>query len=191
MKAKNSLATGIILGIVGTLLVAIAAWLTVVYTGAYNVAATDEHADIVRWTFETTMHESVARRAQELEAPAEFDAEQVRAGAKTYASTCAHCHGAPGSERESWATRMRPEPPELVEAAAHWSPREVFRIAKHGIKMSGMPAFAPEHSDEELWGLVAFVEQLPGMTPEEYEALAGDATSGGHAHSSASNQDRR
>lgn len=37
--------------------------------------------------------------------------------------------------------------------------------------MAGMPAYGPTHSEEELWEIVAFVEQLPDMTPEQYETL--------------------
>ena len=177
MAEKPGLIPGMVIGILGTILVAVAVWLVVVYTGAYNVAATDRHADIVRWTFETTMHHSVSSRAEEVAAPEVVSAELVAAGAETYASTCAHCHGAPGSDRAHWASNMRPMPPELVEAAAEWQPEEIFWIVKHGIKMSGMPAFQPEHSDEEIWGIAAFVNQLPGMTPEDYRAATGG---GGH-----------
>lgn len=53
---KHPLAIGIAGGIVGTLLVGFAVWLTVAYTGVYNVAASDMHFDAVRWTFDTTMH---------------------------------------------------------------------------------------------------------------------------------------
>ncbi|HEY9567835.1 MAG TPA: hypothetical protein VIR38_07085 [Thalassobaculum sp.] len=44
---------GIASGIAGIILLAIAAWLIVVYSGAYNIAASAPHADVVRWTFET------------------------------------------------------------------------------------------------------------------------------------------
>ncbi|NNF58978.1 MAG: cytochrome c, partial [Rhodothermaceae bacterium] len=51
-------------------------------------------------------------------------------------------------------------------------PSEVFWILQHGIKMAGMPAYGPTHADDELWQLVAFVKQLPEMTPARYAALA-------------------
>ncbi len=172
------LGIGILVGVVATILIAIAGWLAVVYTGAYNVAATDPHADIARWTLDTTMRRSIETRAGEIVAPEAPSAELFAAGARTYASTCAHCHGAPGAERESWARNMRPMPPELAEHADEWEEREIFWIAKHGIKMSGMPAFGPEHSDEELWGLTVFVTHLPGMTPEEYRSMTGEAGAG-------------
>ena len=76
---------------------------------------------------------------------------------------------------------MRPRPPHLAEAAAEWKLEEVFWLAKHGIKMSGMPAFGPTHQDQMLWNVAAFVKQLPAMTPEEYAAFGGGDGSG-HSH---------
>jgi mono/diheme cytochrome c family protein len=76
-------------------------------------------------------------------------------------------------EREEWASGMRPRPPELVEVAGEWEAREVFWIAKHGIKLSGMPAFGPTHEDATIWNIAAFVKALPAMTPEEYARYGG------------------
>jgi len=41
-------------------------------------------------------------------------------------------------------------------------------IIKRGIKMSGMPAWGPTHSEEELWALVAFLKLLPTMSTAQY-----------------------
>ncbi len=37
--------------------------------------------------------------------------------------------------------------------------------------MTGMPAFGPSHSDQEIWSIVAFLKQLPDLTSEDYKAL--------------------
>jgi mono/diheme cytochrome c family protein len=47
--------------------------------------------------------------------------------------------------------------------------REVYWVVKHGIRMTGMPAFGPAHDERELWSIVAFVERLPRMSPEAYQ----------------------
>lgn len=143
-----------------------------VYVGAYNVAATEEHASFVRWAFDTTFRNSVERRAPEREG-LDLAPEALAAGANAYKSMCEHCHGGPGASRAEWASGMRPRPPHLPEAAQHWELSEVFWIAKHGVKMTGMPAFGPMHDDRTLWGVAAFVKQLPAMTPEQYAALDG------------------
>ena len=63
-----------------------------------------------------------------------------------------------------------PPPPDLATAAPIYTPAELFWILKHGIKMTGMPAWS-DHSDEELWATVGFLEKLPGMSEEDYAKL--------------------
>ncbi|MDT8388667.1 MAG: cytochrome c [Thiogranum sp.] len=179
MRGERGAGFGIAVGVAGILLIGLAIWLLVVYTGAYNVAATDPHADVVRWTFNTTKHHSIKGRASDITPPEQVSEKMVSEGARIYAETCAHCHGEPGAEHEPWASNMRPEPPELTEAAAEWEVHEVFWIVKHGLKMTGMPAFDPEHDDETIWGIAAFVKRLPGMTPEAYQGATRGAS---HRH---------
>jgi mono/diheme cytochrome c family protein len=178
---KKGIGLGVIAGAAGVLALLGVAGLLVVYTGAYNVAATEEHASFTRWTFDTTFRNSVERRAGQVPAPETFTPEMIAAGAASYRSMCQHCHAGPGVERAKWAAGMRPRPPHLTEAAAEWEPEEVFWLVKHGVKMSGMPAFAPGHDDQLLWNLAAFVKELPAMTPERYATLAGFAESGNPA----------
>ena len=46
---------------------------------------------------------------------------------------------------------------------------------KHGLKMSGMPAWGVTHDDEILWDVVAFLRKLPELKPDEYQALVKSA----------------
>lgn len=52
---------------------------------------------------------------------------------------------------------------------------ELFWIIKNGIKMSAMASYGKVHNDDEIWNLVAFVQRLPKMTPEEYGRLEKEA----------------
>lgn len=113
------------LGVVATLLAALALWPAVVYSGAYNVAASAPHAGAVRWTLDTALQRSVAQRAGDVRLPEDLPAEVVARGASEYAEYCAHCHGAPGQDPAEWSRGMRPEPPHLAEAATEWSAREI------------------------------------------------------------------
>lgn len=178
---------GAVGGAFGLIVIAGIVGLTTAYTGAYNVAATEEHLSFTRWAFDTTFHNSVERRAEMIAPPETFTLEMLEAGAAAYKSMCQHCHAGPGVERSVWAGGMRPRPPHLTEAAAGWTPQEVFWIAKHGVKMTGMPAFGPTHSDQALWEIAAFVKELPAMTPERYASLGGTRGSahGGDHHNTA------
>ena len=152
---------------------AVGVWLTIAYTGFYNVAATDPHSDTIRWTFEKTRDRAVERQSAVVKLPEEFGAEKVAEGAEHYAESCVLCHGGPGEEAAEWSHGMRPKPPHLAEAAKEWEPEEIYWIAQNGFKLTGMPAFGESHSEEEILALTAFVTKLPGMTEKEYKQLTG------------------
>lgn len=167
---------GALLGALGMIVLLAVILLLVVLTGGYNFAATDRHARIVGWALDTTFTNAVEGAAGDIEAPA-FTPAMIAAGAGEYKEYCQHCHGGVGEGRAEWAHGMRPMPPALATAAREWSAPQVFWLVKHGVKMSGMPAFGPTHDDATLWNLAAFVKQMPEMTPAQYASYAG-----GHEH---------
>jgi len=79
------------------------------------------------------------------------------------------------------AQGLYPQPPDLAVTASGYREGELFWIVKHGIKMTGMPAWA-DHSDDELWATVAVLRQLPGMAPEAYATLVMQSMQGGGHH---------
>ncbi|MCP9340769.1 c-type cytochrome [Stutzerimonas xanthomarina] len=133
---------GLVAGIVLTALLSLLLVLFVAYTGAYNIVASQGHSPFVRWVFSTTTQNSVSARAADVEVPAAFSEAQVATGAEHYKAMCEHCHTGPGVERAQWAQGLLPQPPHLVEVAAHWQPNEVFWLVKHGVRMSTMPVSA-------------------------------------------------
>ena len=170
----------ILLSILSTLAVLLLAAAAVIWTGAYNVAATDAHLAPVRYALDAAMANSVRAHA-DAEPPA-LDAAAADRGFDAYDGMCVQCHGAPGVEAAAWARHMKPQPPDLSEHAAHWSAPELFWIVRHGIKMSGMPAFGPTHEEAELWDLVAFVQRLPAVDAEDYAERREQASGGHHEH---------
>ena len=145
--------------------------IALVYSGTYNVAATSPDSKIVQWLLSTTMDRSVAMHADRTTAVAELSDEQALEGFRVYNQTCIICHGAPGKDPGDIGKGLNPEPPYLSDTAGEWSRAQLFWIIKNGIKMTGMPAFGPTHNDNEIWNLVAFVQKLPKMTPEQYSQM--------------------
>jgi len=176
-------------GILGVALVAVAG-LAAVYAGAYNVAATQPHSDFGRWLFGTTMENSVRRHAAGIAVPDGLDGGAVEEGFRHYTDNCAGCHGAPGVEPGEVGRGLTPEPPDLQQAAERWSLAELYWIIRNGIKMTGMPAWAPSHTDEQIWQLAAFVQALPRIGPADYQEMqqrlggahGGDGGAHGHEH---------
>jgi mono/diheme cytochrome c family protein len=160
--------------------------LVFVYSGEYNVAASEPHSAIERWALETTMENSVRDHAAGIQVPPLDEPSLTRSGFHHFQEMCVTCHGAPGQERSEIGKGLTPTPPELSEAIPNWTEAELYWIVKHGIKMSGMPAFGRTHSDKEIWGIVAFLRRLPALSPEEYQALrqaqGGGASGTGQGH---------
>lgn len=146
---------------VGTL--AAVAGLMVVQWGLYNVAASEQHFKPVYALLERTMHQSVRLRARQVAQPPVFDEAMVLRGAGCYRDQCLQCHGGPGVAQGDLGKSMQPLPGPLVDAARRWSTREMYWLVRHGIRMSGMPAWEHRLDETELWSTVAFLERLPDL----------------------------
>jgi mono/diheme cytochrome c family protein len=159
---------------IGALLLLVAAALAI-YAGLYNVAADIPHTQPVYWLFDTVRQRSVAARARDIVVPNDLDdTNRISRGAGQYAEMCSGCHLAPGMKRTEISRGLYPRAPEL-RRKTDLTPAEQFWIVKHGVKMTGMPAWGVTHEDELLWDVVAFVRKLPELTPEQYEALVKNA----------------
>ncbi len=162
-----------LVGIAGILLaglLGIAAGIAFIYSGIYNVAATRQHTAPVYWAIHTAMIHSVRRRADDVP-PMPPPTLLFEPGLWLYQSHCVQCHGAPGVAPEPFALGMTPVPGSLVQAAREWRIPEIYWTVKHGIKMTGMPAWEFRLDDTELWAVVAFVACLPVLSPKDYQTM--------------------
>src|SRR5690606_38415338 len=96
-------------------------------------------------------------------------------GLALFRSHCVQCHGAPGVAPEPFALGMTPAPANLAITARAWSPAEMFWIVKYGAKMTGMPAWKYRLDDREIWDVVAFLTELPALSPRRYAELADES----------------
>jgi len=151
------------------------------YSGAYNVAASAPHSELGRWYLDLLRSRSIETRAATVSVRPPLSDAEIAEGAAHFDQMCVDCHGAPGRERGIYGKGLRPTPPDLAGIAAHGEASELFWVVRHGIKLAGMPAFGATHDDHELWKIVAFVQELPGMSPGEYQQRTGrDARGSSH-----------
>lgn len=149
------------------------------FAGLYNVAATVPHTPPVHWLLTVAKQQSIKFHASGLKAPALDDAARLQRGFRHYETGCATCHGAPGSVESVVGQNLNPAAPGLALKAARLAARELFWVVKHGIKMTGMPAWEAQRRDDEVWDVVAFLEKLPGISAEEYARLAAEGVEQG------------
>jgi mono/diheme cytochrome c family protein len=171
--------TRFVLGFIVAIVVLIVAGLAVIYSGAYNVAASSPHTGLETWVLNTTMRNSVQHRAADVAVPATITEEQIRRGSAQFRDSCVYCHGAPGVDSTDWSMGITPEPPFLPDVVGARTPAELFWVVKNGIKMTAMPSFGKHLKDDDIWGVVGFIQRLPRMSAEDYARLAREGEGGG------------
>jgi mono/diheme cytochrome c family protein len=140
-------------------------------SGIYNIGADDHHTKIVLAIIEQLRERSIDLRARATDVPNLEDPTRIAAGAERYAALCAGCHLAPGVTKSDIRPGLYPHPPNLAQEDTRDAQRAFWTI-KHGIKMSAMPAWGRTLDDAAIWDVVAFVRQMPAMTPETYQQLS-------------------
>ncbi len=151
------------------ILLAVLGGIGFIYSGLYDISATDQHLRPTYYAIQTTMRYSVARRAADIAVPPLGAPEQLERGLALYRAHCVQCHGAPGVAPESFALGLTPLPTPLARSGKDRTPAELFWVVKHGIKMTGMPAWEFRLPDEDIWALSAFLKELPLLSPAAYK----------------------
>merc|ERR1712000_488264 len=121
-----------------------------IYSGLYPIGADVPHNKLSYWLLETLRERSIARAASDIQIPDNLNTSDRLLAADAHE----HEHSGGSDDDGNDAAIQRQ-----------------FWIIKHGIKASGMPAWGPTHSDERIWNMVAFLQRLPSLTPDQYQIL--------------------
>jgi mono/diheme cytochrome c family protein len=158
----------------GFLVGAILLLLTVALVARFGFADVRADAPIPSWFaswFSASVHRSVRRQATVIDSlPPASDAEII-AGGKLYLDDCVGCHGQPGKPRSEFGATFYPPAPQLALDGTSYSEKQIFWIAKHGIRRTGMSAQSGSYSDEKLRLLAAFVSRIKTLPPSVVAAL--------------------
>lgn len=166
-RPASAFISAIVAVLVG-LAIFVAGALLVAGLGLYNVAATKKHSEAFGWFLHYTMRNSVKAHAPDDPPPPPDDSALIARGKRYFELRCAPCHGAPGRSADVVAGGMMPPPPGITALTREFNPKQLHWIIKHGIKMSAMPAWPAQHRDDEIWALVAYLEQA-GKNPADYK----------------------
>ncbi|NCT68624.1 MAG: cytochrome c [Rhodanobacteraceae bacterium] len=158
--------------VVWTVLLALGA-VAFAWSGLYDIGADAPHTRPVAALIGLLRERSIQAHAADLALPKLDDPQTILDGAGHYAEMCTGCHLAPGMADSEIRPGLYPRPPNLSKVRI--DPRTAFWAIKHGIKMSAMPAWGATHDDDAIWSMVAFVQRLPELTPEQYKDLVAKA----------------
>lgn len=151
--------------------------LGVAATGIVPIKASSGHWAITEWFLQFSKVRSIRTHSLGIDAPPLDDPALVLRGAGHYDLGCRPCHGGPDGGTPQLARFMLPSPPDLRSVAPTRRTRELFYVVKHGIKLTGMPAWTAQTRDDEVWAVVAFLSRLPRIDAVEYGRLTrGDSS---------------
>lgn len=166
------------------------------YSGAYSMGADVPHNKFTYWLLETAREQSIEMASKDIGVPPLDDPELLLSGGADYNDMCVACHLKPGKTQSDMSIGLYPKPPNLSKqedehghddaGGGHGDPaqsaRRQFWVIKHGVKASGMPAWGPTHDDQRIWAMVAFLQKLPELNPEQYQIITAREESSGSSH---------
>src|SRR3970040_1799636 len=171
--------SSIMLGVIIAFAALLATAAGFVWSGVYDVAADAQHTRPGHSLLQALREPSIAARTDDLVVPSDLPAPaRIRQGAGNYNAMCMGCHLAPGMAETELSKGLYPSPPNLSQTSV--DSVAAFWVIKHGIKASGMPAWGQSMDDEYIWNMAAFLQELPKLNAEQYQAMVG--SSGGHDH---------
>ncbi len=130
---------------------------------------------VTHWYHWLAARQSVTLRSLTTPVPPLTDT-MARRAAGHYELVCAACHGSPAAPPARIAEDLWPRPPRLTSAQARWRPpARVFLTVRDGIARTAMPSWPETAREDEVWDMVAFLQRLPDLSPQDYRALAGRA----------------
>jgi mono/diheme cytochrome c family protein len=163
-------------GAAGIIAILIIGGLIFIYSGMYDISAMVHHNKLTLWMVNTLTDNSIKHNTiNDVKVPDLSDSSLIRTGFLHYREMCVDCHEGTGLEKSEISKGLYPSPPNLSKVTDEWTPQQLFWIIKNGLKMTGMPAFGPTHSDDKIWAIVAFTKQLRTMSKEQYQMLDNNA----------------
>ena len=150
-----------------------------VVTGTLIPANADaQPGTLERWAAHQSLDAAVARGASTSPPPVAADAATFNEGIKIYGGSCIVCHGgADGPSTVGFGLYQRA--PLLRRHGVEDDPvGQTYWKVRHGIRLTGMPAFANTLTDPQIWQVALFLkrtDKLPPASEVKWKALKNPA----------------
>lgn len=160
---------GFVLGIVVTLAATALSVYAVSYFGLYPIGADNPPSQLERMLASRAMDVYADKHKPEGDNPMSPTAANLTAGARDYEEHCALCHGGAHAKISPMRDKFSPPAPQLINRIPHDPDAWLFWVTKHGVRMTGMPAWTGVLSDDDLWRIIAFIKHSDKL-PADVEA---------------------
>jgi mono/diheme cytochrome c family protein len=105
------------------------------------------------------------RRARDQKNPLSASEENITAGATLYLNHCAGCHGVPSNPESQFQSSFYPPAPGFFRDMPDMNDAETFYLIQRGIRWTGMPAWNRSLSEQQIWQIVVFFDNMHKLPP--------------------------
>jgi thiosulfate dehydrogenase len=164
---------GLVLGIVLTLVVAAIAGYLLIRGGSIPANADATPGKIEIWMASTSLDATLARNAPKGPNPVALNDQNLLDGVNLFAQNCSVCHGTEkGTASPSpIAKGLYQKPPQFGTDGVEDDEEGLsFWKIKHGIRLTGMPSFAPTLTDQQIWTIALFLKHMDKLPPAAEQA---------------------
>lgn len=164
---------GFIIGVVVTILVAVGIAYALLQSGLVPANADAKPGGLELWAAGTALDATLRRQAPSQANPVPLTSANLVAGAALYGQHCSICHGtaAGDSSPSPIAKGEYPAPPQLATDGVEDDPEGVtYWKIKHGIRLTGMPAWGSSLTDQQIWTLALFLKHMDKLPPDAQQA---------------------
>lgn len=166
---------GFIAGVIASLLVAIIGAYLLLQSGLIPANADGKPGGLELWAAGTSLNATLRNQAPKQANPVALTSANLIEGISLYGQHCAICHGtaAGASSASPVAKGLYPAPPQLAEEGVEDDPEGVsYWKIRHGIRLSGMPAWGSSLTDKQIWTLALFLKHMDKLPPDAQQVWA-------------------
>ena len=164
---------GFIAGVIATIIVLCVGVYVVLKSGLVPANADAKPGGFELWAAGTSLDATLRKDAPRQANPVPLTDANLVDGATLFGQHCAICHGtaAGDSSASPVAKGLYPAPPQLATDGVEDDPEGVsYWKIKHGIRLTGMPAWGASLNDRQIWTLALFLKHMDKLPPDAQKA---------------------
>ena len=166
---------GFIAGVIASILIAAIIAYAVLKSGLIPANADANPGGLELWAAGTSLDATLRKEAPRAPNPVALNDANLIEGVNLYGQHCAICHGTAAGESSASpiAKGLYPAPPQLAAEGVEDDPDGVsYWKIKHGIRLTGMPAWGRSLTDRQIWTLALFLKHMDKLPPDAQRAWA-------------------
>lgn len=163
---------GFVAGVIAAIFVTLLGAYILLKSGLIPANADAKPGGLELWAASTSLSATLRKEAPKEPNPIALTDANLIQGITLYAQHCAICHGtaAASSSASPVAKGLYPAPPQFAEEGVEDDPEGVsFWKIKHGIRLTGMPAWRETVNDRQIWTLALFLKHMDKLPPNAKE----------------------